>query len=167
MIELLERSPVATATSWVGRVEYDTGLSETEAQALANTLNAAVTDGRIVLVLHAEAVTCKQAADDILRNARDATQTAGLRAQPVGLHVQSRDDFDRGVIRPPLPVLVGFAEIAKIFSVSRQRARIVAERPDFPAVASQTGAGPLYVREQVEAFNRAWDRRPGRSPSPE
>lgn len=167
MIDLLERTAVATATAWVGRIEYDADLNADDAQKLASTPNATVTDGRLVLVLHTEAATCKQAADDILRNARDTIQAAGLRMQPAGLHIQTRDDFDRGVIRPPLPTLVGYAEIAKILGVSRQRARVVAERPDFPAVASQTGAGPLYARSQVEAFDRNWERRTGRSPGGE
>lgn len=167
MIELLERGAVVTATTWVGRIEYDTDLSADDTQKLASTANATVTDGRLTLVLNTEAGTCKQATEEILRVARDTIQAAGLRMQPAGLHVQTRADFDRGVIRPPLPTLVGYAEIAKILVVSRQRARIVAERPDFPAVASQTSAGPLYSREQVEAFNRTWERRAGRSPNVE
>jgi hypothetical protein len=167
VIDLLERGTVATATAWVGRIEYDADLSADDAQKLASIPAAAVTDGRLTLVLHTEAATCKQAADDILRNARDTIQAAGLRMQPAGLHIQTRDDFDRGIIRPPLPTLIGYAEIAKMLSVSRQRARALAERADFPAVASQTNAGPLYARDQVEAFIRGWNRRPGRAPGVE
>ncbi|MGA3562690.1 hypothetical protein [Melissospora conviva] len=151
MIDLLERTTVATTTAWVGRVDYDLA-PDTDDTQLAGVPNATVTDGQLVLVLHAEATTIKQAADDILRAARDTLQTAGLRMQPAGLHIQPRDDLDRGVIRPPLPALVGYAEIAKILGVSRQRARVVAERPDFPAIASQTKSGPLYSRDQVEVF---------------
>lgn len=165
MVEPPERSTVVPATIWVGRVEYDAALNPEDTEKLASNPNVTVTDGRLVLVLHTEATTCKQATDNILRTARDTLQAAGLRAQPVGMHIQTRSDFDQGVIRPPLPALIGYAEIAKLLGVSRQRARIVAGRPGFPSIASHTSAGPLYVREQVEVFARSRARRTGRGPS--
>ncbi|WIE77508.1 hypothetical protein [Curtobacterium sp. MCSS17_016] len=63
---------------------------------------------------------------------------------------------------PTIPELVGFAEIADMAGVSRQRARTIAQREDFPVAVVETAAGPLRVKAAVEKWLSSWSRKPGR-----
>lgn len=63
---------------------------------------------------------------------------------------------------PVIPPLVGYAEIAEIAGVSRQRARQFADLPDFPVPVVETAAGPLRVRAAVEAWAATRNPTPGR-----
>lgn len=60
------------------------------------------------------------------------------------------------------PELVGYAEIAEMAHVSRQRARELASREDFPVPVVETAAGPLRMKTAVEEWLSKWDRTPGR-----
>lgn len=64
--------------------------------------------------------------------------------------------------QPVLPELVGLTEIATILGVSRQRARELAARDDFPSPVAQLGGSAVYVKSMIEAFSRYWTRKPGR-----
>lgn len=61
-----------------------------------------------------------------------------------------------------IPELVGYAEIATIAGVSRQRARELSGKPGFPPPAVVTASGPLRVKADVERWLASWDRSPGR-----
>lgn len=58
-------------------------------------------------------------------------------------------------------VLIGFADVARIAGVTRQRARQFVKSPGFPAVIHNTSYGPLYRRDQVEEWARARNTKPG------
>jgi len=59
--------------------------------------------------------------------------------------------------------LVGYAQIARILGVSRQRARQVAQTAEgFPQVAVMVVSGPQYDRAEVETWAATRERRPGR-----
>lgn len=60
------------------------------------------------------------------------------------------------------PELVGYAEIADMAAVTRQRARQIASRADFPVPVVETASGPLRVKAAVEKWLSSWDRVPGR-----
>lgn len=63
---------------------------------------------------------------------------------------------------PSIPDLVGYAEIAEMARVSRQRAREIAQRPGFPVAVVETASGPLRVKAAVARWIESWDRSPGR-----
>jgi hypothetical protein len=63
---------------------------------------------------------------------------------------------------PSIPPLVGYAEIADLAGVSRQRARELAHLDGFPVAVVETAAGPLRVKEAVESWIQNWNRKPGR-----
>ena len=68
---------------------------------------------------------------------------------------------------PAIPPLVGYAEIAEMAGVSRQRARELPNLPDFPPAVTETSSkGPLRVRSQVANWIQGWERRAGRPPTP-
>jgi hypothetical protein len=64
--------------------------------------------------------------------------------------------------RQQIPELVGYAEIATMAAVSRQRARELPGKPGFPPPAVTTATGPLRVKADVELWLSSWDRTPGR-----
>lgn len=72
---------------------------------------------------------------------------------------QVREDRNN---RPTIPDLVGFAEIADMAGVSRQRARTIAQRSDFPKAVVETAAGPLRVKAAVDTWLSTWTRKSGR-----
>jgi hypothetical protein len=64
------------------------------------------------------------------------------------------------------PDLVGVAELAAMFGVSRQRASDLAHTPGFPRPLVVLASGPVWHRALVTPFARAdWHRKPGRPPS--
>lgn len=63
---------------------------------------------------------------------------------------------------PSIPPLVGYAEIADLAGVTRQRARELAHLEGFPVAVVETAAGPLRVKAAVESWIGDWDRKPGR-----
>jgi hypothetical protein len=61
-----------------------------------------------------------------------------------------------------IPEMVGYAAIATMAAVSRQRARELSGKPGFPPPAVTTASGPLRVKADVELWLSSWDRTPGR-----
>ncbi len=68
----------------------------------------------------------------------------------------------RQIEAPTIPDLVGYAEIAEIAGVSRQRAFELAGQTDFPIAVVHTANGPLRVRSAVERWATTRRRKPGR-----
>lgn len=64
--------------------------------------------------------------------------------------------------QPPLPDVIGYAEVAELAGVSRQRARQFRNIAAFPEPVIETGQGPLFSRAAVEAWVQQRDPRPGR-----
>jgi predicted DNA-binding transcriptional regulator AlpA len=59
--------------------------------------------------------------------------------------------------------LVGVAEIALMLGISRQRVfQLVRDHEDFPLPVAELIAGKIWLRSDIDAWARAWDRRPGR-----
>lgn len=78
------------------------------------------------------------------------------------MDVMDESSRDVQVSEASFPELVGYAEIAEMADVSRQRARQLASRTDFPIPVVETAAGPLRVKAAVERWLSSWDRTPGR-----
>lgn len=105
-----------------------------------------------------QASTLRQATQDALRLVEGATGSKALAVEVLPTH-----EFDRRLDEPQIPELVGYAEIADILGVSRQRAREIATTiKPFPAPAVVVATGPLFVRSSVESFANTWERKPGR-----
>jgi hypothetical protein len=71
------------------------------------------------------------------------------------------DVADARAPAPSIPELVGYAEIAEMFDVTRQRARQLVDLPGFPAAVVETAAGRCGCRKQVEAWGRPGSGRAG------
>lgn len=156
-------------SSWTTRVEWTTPDAYDEpaldlvmehlaghdpAIALEHTLDGRHTYSATVTV---EANTLRQAI------AAGLDLVAGATGETlVGIETLPQEAHDRRVEQPTIPELVGYAEIADMFGVSRQRARQLVDLPGFPVAVVETAAGPLRVRGQVEAWGRGWERKQGR-----
>lgn len=93
---------------------------------------------------------------------------AGMPPWPVVRAEAIRQDvLDAENSRPTLPELVSAPEAADILGVSSQRVHeLAASKADFPEPMYELRTGKLWLRDAIEAFERRWERRPGRPSKP-
>jgi hypothetical protein len=101
-----------------------------------------------------------------LRQTHDAfaeiASAAGIRLGGIERAEVMTEAFqDRWLAQEP-ESLVGVAEIAGLFGVSRQRVAQLRSSPGFPAPAAELAAGPVWVRSSINRFLDGWHRKPGR-----
>lgn len=77
-----------------------------------------------------------------------------------GIDIRDERCADRELYEPDIPTLVGYAEIAAMAGVSRQRARQFAEIQGFPNVATATAGGPLFVKAAVDEWLNSRNSKP-------
>lgn len=78
-------------------------------------------------------------------------------------HVMTEGLAEEEALRPDTPELLSTPDVAEVLGVSRQRVhQLHTERGDFPAPYARLGSGPIWARPAIEAFDRAWTRKPGR-----
>lgn len=119
--------------------------------------------GRARIGLSVTESTLRQATDAALRVTRAALANAGVKGEPVSVHVLTAEDLQREIEKPTFPKFAGVAEAAEILGVSRQRVgELEATHPDFPPVIQRLKSGPVFVREHIEGFSQRWVRRTGR-----
>lgn len=87
---------------------------------------------------------------------------AAISQKADGIEVLRTYEFDRRIDAPTFPELVGYAEIAELAGVSRQRAAQLAELDGFPPAVVRVKSGPLRVKAQVEGWLSRWERKAGR-----
>lgn len=81
----------------------------------------------------------------------------------VGIEAITVKEADGRLAEPTIPELVGASEAADILRVSRQRIhQLHTANAAFPEPVVEVRMGPLWTRASVEAFERAWTRKPGR-----
>jgi hypothetical protein len=164
---------------WHARVTIAaTDVPDTVAESLSAAVGSYATvtvdadRDRVDLAFDIDASGLRQATDDALRTARSAVTGVALPWSPTAVTVQNDDDFAAELGRPRIPDLVGYADIADILGVSRQRARElagavegIAAAPDFPPAVARPSSGPLHVRSHIEAYAARRKRKPGRPSS--
>ena len=89
---------------------------------------------------------------------------AGMPNWPaVRVDVVRQDVLEAENMRPTLPELVSGPEAAEILGVSPQRLRQLADgHALFPEPMYDLRTGKLWLKDAIEAFDRRWDRKPGR-----
>jgi hypothetical protein len=74
-----------------------------------------------------------------------------------------QDELEAENTRPTLPELVSAPEAADILCVSAQRLHeLAASKAGFPEPLYELRTGKLWLRDAIEAFDRRWERKPGR-----
>ena len=71
-----------------------------------------------------------------------------------GVSALNDDDFEAELNAPAFPEVVGYAEIAELAGVTRQRARQFAEIMGFPKPVITTAQGPLMAKTAVQHWLR-------------
>ncbi|OAV62857.1 hypothetical protein [Enteractinococcus helveticum] len=92
----------------------------------------------------------------------EVLEIAEAEATITAVGAQNQDEFHDELNEPVYPKVVGFAEIARIAGVSRQRARQLAEKDSFPDPVIKTSQGPLY---NIHVVQRWLESRANQSPS--
>lgn len=161
------------SSSWQARVEWATPdpydeaaldmlmghLADHDAAVGPESLPSTDPAGRgyWAAIVTVEANTLRQAITAALELVESAT---GEKA--TAIEVLPDDVADARALSPSIPELVGYAEIADMFDVTRQRARQLVDLAGFPTAVVETASGPLRVRAQVEAWGKTWQRKGGR-----
>lgn len=113
--------------------------------------------------LTVEAGTLRQAMQTALAAVDNAVRATGHPAPAfTSLEILTVEQHEQRLARPTIPELVGYAEIATMAGVSRQRAAQYADLGGFPPAVVTTQAGPLRVKAQVEQWLATRTRKPGR-----
>ena len=105
-----------------------------------------------------------ETAVDALMDARKAIEECGITGETISASASTYEELDQELERPLFPDVVGWAEVAKLAGVTRQRARQFRNSPGFPAPVIETTQGPLMAKSAVEHWVRTRDARPGRRP---
>lgn len=82
----------------------------------------------------------------------DTLESADIEATVASIGLQTQEEFQNELNEPVYPQVVGFAEIARMAGVSRQRARQLAEKESFPHPVIKTSQGPLYNVHAVQQW---------------
>lgn len=158
-----------TAGTWYADVDFiaATPISLDEAETILDTL--AERGGALSLSADGLAGGVSIALDttDAVAASREAAEVtveafASHDLTVVKIDVRREDVADAELGAPVIPPLVGYAEIADMAGVSRQRARQFAAISSFPTPVVETASGPLRLRSSIEAWLATRNTRPGR-----
>lgn len=104
------------------------------------------------------------AALDAIDLVRDDLTANQVEHSITGVAVQNPDAFQAEMDAPAFPQVVGYAEIAELAGVSRQRARQFADIPGFPEPVIVTAQGPLMAKTAVTRWlSHRHTRRPAKT----
>lgn len=118
----------------------------------------------VLLTITAQSVL--EASSEAVGLVTAAAKAAGMDASATSVQVQSDAEFDAELATPVFPEVVGYAEIAQMAQVTRQRARQFAQLPNFPAPVIETAQGPLMAKSAVERWLETRNTRSGRPRKP-
>jgi hypothetical protein len=102
-----------------------------------------------VITEEAVAVAAEAAYDHVRPRMGFADAPEPLRATYLTMQRAALEAAEPHLWRQQIPELVGYAEIATMAAVSRQRARELPGKPGFPPPAVTTATGPLRVKADV------------------
>ena len=101
------------------------------------------------IALHVQADTVLKAAQEAIKL---TTSTIKRGIEVVGVEVKDLVTAEKEALAPTFPEVVGYAEIAAMAGVTRQRARMFPKIDTFPSPVITTAQGPLYAKSAVEAW---------------
>ena len=159
-------------TTWHARITFSTPVPIGE-DALFDLMEALATHGASVSITPSQLGGSVSVTIDAAGKATDAMEVAAnlVRdalaahidyADIVGIEVMLDADFTEQLSRPLFPEVVGYAEIAEMAGVTRQRARKFASHETFPHPVIRTAHGPLMAKHAVNAWLKGRNTRPGR-----
>jgi hypothetical protein len=132
-------------------------LATALAEAGLQLLSARHAGERLVFDAALPAPTLNDAARAVFK----AVESTGLATSLGSLEI---GDQRERVRRLAMPDVVGIAEIAAMFSVSRSRASRIARSSGFPLPLTTLSSGPIWVKSAVTGWSKGWRRHVGRTP---
>lgn len=149
------------------QIAEDTLFDIMDALASFSAATALDPGGYIVSVaMSINANSVAEAAEIASHAVNDTMNSLGHPVVLAGLDVKSDAQFTREQSEPRFPAVVGYAEIADMAGVSRQRARQFAESDSFPTPVITTAQGPLMSQNAVRAWLDDRNTKPGRPRKP-
>lgn len=149
---------------WAGAPTTPDDLSELLDQLSehgpAGSINSDGLAGSVMIALEADSLDT--AITTGLAHGRAAVGQTLPAAQITGIEMTDSDALDRELAQPIFPTVVGYAEIAELAGVSRQRARAFSKIAGFPAPVIETAQGPLMALAAVKQWLATRNTRPGR-----
>lgn len=128
-------------------------LEALESHSPVGTVDEANREGALALF-----IDNRETVDGALQEAARLVTAALPGVVVVGCEVQTEARFLAGLEQPVYPPVVGYAEIAELAGLSRQRVRQLASSEGFPAPVIVTAQGPLFP--QAAAAQWVARRRP-------
>lgn len=116
----------------------------------AMSVSRDMTGGSVTLTVDSESAAnaCLDSID-LINEAMTANHAS---IEVTGVAAQSDADFKDELVAPLFPEVVGYAEIAELAGVSRQRARQFADLAGFPRPVIVTAQGPLMTKAAVSKW---------------
>lgn len=156
----------APTITWHARIEYagpvvtdDLAEAAEALAALSPALSMAQDGSRGSVAIYVDAAT----APDAVGAALTAAAALLTGRDVIGVEVQTEEAFLAGLARPTVPEVVGYAEIADMTGLSRQRIRQLAHTDvRFPQPIIETAQGPLMPKLAVERWALARHAKAGR-----
>ena len=125
------------------------------ASAAAGTMTVQLTVEARTLVGAAAAAT--RAVAEAFAKIRRTRQLRSI----LGGEVLTVEELQRRLNEPPVPELIGVAELAGLLDVTKQRVSYLAKgAAGFPKPFAQLAAGPVWLKPTVTRFVETWERRP-------
>lgn len=153
---------------WSAHVEWiDPELTDDQLMALweqlrpaSGSVGHAREQGRVGATISVTAGTLRQAVAAALATVEQAGRDVGVPVAPLQVEVLDESTFHGRLEVPQIPELVGAKEAAEILGVTQQRvSQLIREHADFPPAVAHPASGPVFIAEQVHAFNRRWERK--------
>jgi hypothetical protein len=155
-----------TETTWHIRIEYtghttiddiDTAAEHLRLLHPALTMHQDGSGGSVAVYIDATSAT------DAVELAIHATSDLLAGRTITGIEAQTEEAFLAALQQPTIPDVVGYAEIAEMIGVSRQRIRQLANYDThFPQPIIETAQGPLIPKAAAEHWARTRNTKTGR-----
>lgn len=158
---------------WVVQLQWDAGSSRAEVSRVAADLashdqvdsatQVASVNGapRLVIVVTAEDILDALGVASSLLPHTTAARSREL-GEPVSVHVVDREIHLATEETAALPDLISASVVTDRLGVSKQRAHLIRQQPDFPQAVYDTGRDSLYLLADYERYEDKHPRTPGR-----
>ncbi|HEY6747047.1 MAG TPA: hypothetical protein VI357_15170 [Mycobacteriales bacterium] len=162
-----------TSEHWSVTFTYDAAPDEATLQTVETALDESSTDvsvaalpreHRVTVTLYLPGPDPADAIESGRKLLSGINPEAVLGGPLIAVEAIAEAEQERRAAQPTLPELVGASEVGQMLGVSRQRVHQLREHDTFPAPLVEVAMGPLWDARAIEAFARAWSRRPGRPP---
>jgi len=158
---------------WVVQLQWDAGGSRDAVNRVAADLashdqvdsatQVASVNGapRLVIVVNAEDILDALGLASSLLPHTTAARSHEL-GEPVSVRVVDRETHLAAEATAELPDLISASVVTDRLGVSKQRAHLIRQQPDFPRPAYDTGRDSLYLLADYERYEDEHPRAPGR-----